>query len=408
MLTSATAATQRTLLGLGSMALASDLDYMDQETQFLTFVSLGGSPVLTGQPVLSAAGIKFHDGTVQTTAAANSSFFAPINSPHFTGLPWLGISGIKFYDGTIQTTAATGGGGGSYLPLADGGTVTATSTGATTVIDGFSIVSTYAGYNSRAELNPIATGVYDTATSASALLIPTAGLVLVGAGMGVTFADGSIQTTAAVSGSSIHLKDLCAYTWEEYNTPSTGLVTSQIGRETKTISASGITFDPGAARIGIKLAQLTAPTNTTIYFSWVGTQVSVLHPNTFSYGFGFYAGAMPSSVRPDIGFWYKPETSPGAKDGEIMFAYESLFGSVDVSMNTYGTLGANIKLLLHDNTIDIYSNGVLFVSFTNAVVDLYMTAGNLYFALYITYPDADGTFASISLSNCFINISTID
>jgi hypothetical protein len=317
MFTSATAASQRTLLGLGSMALASDLDYMDQETQFLTFVTLGGSPVLTGQPVLSATGIKFHDGTIQTTAAIDSAFFAPINSPHFTGLPWLGISGIKFYDGTIQTTASAGG-GGSYLPLTDGGTVTQTSTGATTVIDGYSIVSTFAGYTARAELNPIATGVYNTGTSASALLTPTAGLVLVGGGMGVTFADGTIQTTAATGGGGPYLEPANNLS----DVSSVGTSRDNLGLGVTDI----VSFDGVATEQGISLDGSTA----------INTATSYLDRYTLRLGTGFVASGSDLFGAPAlVSITSYPKT--------INIGFAPFGGGIGVWIQEYGVKGHGIS-----------------------------------------------------------------
>ena len=194
----------------GSISAQTDL-----QTEFGNYLLLAGG-TLTGGLTVASAGITFSDSSVQTTAAtafnggtisnpltidsATSPQFYVTDSTHTTtptlvvtdgtnattitqngvGAPGItvGSTGIIFADSTTQTTAFTA---GTFLPLSGGAMTGALQLGGDLNCDGYNLSS----------------GNF----SSPAGQVNCQNLTLTnGDGGSVTFADGSVQTTAASGG----------------------------------------------------------------------------------------------------------------------------------------------------------------------------------------------------------------
>ena len=196
----------------GSISAQTDL-----QTEFGNYLALAGG-TMTGGLTVASAGITFSDSSIQTTAAtafnggtvsnpltidsATSPQLYVTDSTHTTtptlvvtdgtnattitqngvGAPGItvGTTGITFADSTTQTTAFTA---GTFLPLSGGA-----MTGALTL---------------GGDLNGGGYNLTDCNFNSSAGQVNCQNLTLTnGDGGSVTFADGSVQTTAASGGSS--------------------------------------------------------------------------------------------------------------------------------------------------------------------------------------------------------------
>jgi len=212
----------------GSISAQTDL-----QTEFGNYLLLAGG-TLTGGLTVASAGITFSDSSVQTTAAtafnggtisnpltidsATSPQFYVTDSTHTTtptlvvtdgtnattitqngvGAPGItvGSTGITFADSTTQTTAFTA---GTFLPLSGGTMTGALQLGGDLNCDGYNLSS----------------GNF----SSPAGQVNCQNLTLTnGDGGSVTFADGSVQTTAASGGvdaTSVANLSICAtlFSW---------------------------------------------------------------------------------------------------------------------------------------------------------------------------------------------------
>ena len=162
---SSTVALRVTQIGTGE-ALRVEDDTTPDSTAFVVSnagkVGIGVTPDASVCLSLDSTGVKFGDGTIQTTATPNLSIYAPINNPAFTGTASFGIVGAETAD----------------LFVASGGNV---GIGTETPSESLDVVG-----------NITTNGRIGIGSSPDA----TVGLLL--DSTGVKFDDGTIQTTAAL------------------------------------------------------------------------------------------------------------------------------------------------------------------------------------------------------------------
>jgi hypothetical protein len=177
----------------GSISAQTDL-----QTEFGNYLPLAGG-TMTGGLTVASAGITFSDSSVQTTAATafnGGTVNSTVSVTDGTNTTSLTATGITFADSTTQTTAFTA---GTFLPLSGG-----TMTGSLTLGGDMSL----GGYN-----------LTDGNFNAPAGQVNCQNVVLTaGDGGSVTFADGSVQTTAASAGvdaTSVANLGICAalFSW---------------------------------------------------------------------------------------------------------------------------------------------------------------------------------------------------
>jgi len=161
----------------GSISAQTDL-----QTEFGNYLALAGG-TMTGGLTVASAGITFSDSSVQTTAATafnGGTVNSTVSVTDGTNTTSVTAGGIAFADSTTQTTAFYA---GTFLPLSGGTMTGALQLGGDLNCDGYNLSS--GNFTSPAGQ------------------VNCQNLTLTnGDGGSVTFADGSVQTTAASGGYS--------------------------------------------------------------------------------------------------------------------------------------------------------------------------------------------------------------
>jgi hypothetical protein len=173
------------------------------QTEFGNYLALAGG-TMTGGLTVASAGITFSDASVQTTAATafnGGTVNSTVSVTDGTNTTSLTAGGITFADSTTQSTAVDG---SLYLLLSGGAMSGALQLGGDLACDGYNL----SGGN----------------FSSPAGQVNCQNLTLTnGDGGSVTFADGSVQTTAASGGyTALNANADSAKTCMNYN-PSSGI-----------------------------------------------------------------------------------------------------------------------------------------------------------------------------------------
>jgi len=152
----------------------------DLQNEFANYLPLAGG-TLTGGLTVSSYGITFSDSSIMTTAPTvfnGGTVNSTVSVTDGTNTTSVAANGITFPDSTTQTTAFTA---GTFLPLSGGAMTGALQLGGDLNCDGYNLSS----------------GNF----SSPAGQVNCQNLTLTnGDGGSVTFADGSVQTTAASGG----------------------------------------------------------------------------------------------------------------------------------------------------------------------------------------------------------------